>query len=130
MGRDGAEGAATETSAMKVYRVLYHLVGGYALVLVFGMRQTSVWQVERGVKLLCGHRRIRRIDNGIHVSHLLNEPLCVHLVRLFFDMAIVLCLRLLVLQTFLMGVQHDVIAHDAARNIFLSCEEYRLRQIF
>ena len=35
MGGDGAEGTAAETAAMDIHAVLDHVVGGYALALVF-----------------------------------------------------------------------------------------------
>ena len=130
MGRDGAEGASAETAAMDVDRELDHLVGGDALALILGVGQSRVWQVERGVKFLGGHRRVGGIDDDDPFAHLLQQTLGMHHVRLFLDVAEVLGLCPLVAQTLLMGVQHDVVAHDAARNIFLSCEEYRLRQVF
>ena len=65
MGGDGAEGTAAETAAMDVDGVLDHVVGGDALALVLGMGLARVRQVERGVDLLSGHRRVRRVDDNI-----------------------------------------------------------------
>ena len=65
MGGDGAEGTAAETAAMDVDGVLDHVVGGDALALVLGMGLSRVRQVERGVDLLSGHRRVRRVDDDV-----------------------------------------------------------------
>ena len=63
MGRDGAEGTATETSPVYVYRVFYHLVGRNGLSLVFGMGQARVGEVEGSVELLSGHGGVWGIDD-------------------------------------------------------------------
>ena len=63
MGGDGAEGASAETASMEVDGEFYHLVGGYALTLVFGVRHALVGEVERGIDLLSGHGRIRGVDD-------------------------------------------------------------------
>ena len=52
-----------------------------------------------------------------------------HHVRLFFDMAEVLCLTALVLQTLLMAMQHNVALGDATRDVFFTFEKNRLRNI-
>ena len=46
MGRDGAESAASEATAMDVDRVLDHVEGRDTLALVFWMGLTGIWQVE------------------------------------------------------------------------------------
>jgi hypothetical protein len=46
----------------------------------------------------------RLIDNGILVVYSLQQTLCVHLVRLLFDVPEIVCLRLLVAQTLLVAV--------------------------
>jgi len=69
MGRDGAEGATAEASAMDVHRVLNHVVGRNALTLVLRVRLTSIRQVEGSVELLGGHRRIWRIHDHITVAN-------------------------------------------------------------
>ena len=63
MGGDGAEGTAAETATVDVHAVLDHLVGRNAFPLVFRMRLTGIGEVERSVQLLCGHRRIGRVDD-------------------------------------------------------------------
>ena len=52
-----------------------------------------------------------------------------HLVGLFLDMAEVLSLCFLALQTFLVRVEHDVVVADASRDVFLLAEIDRLRNI-
>lgn len=63
MGGDGAEGTAAETATVDVHAVLDHLVGRNAFPLVFRMRLTGIGEVERSIQLLCGHRRIGRVDD-------------------------------------------------------------------
>ena len=108
MGRDGAEGAAAEASAVDVDAELDHLVGRDALALVFGVRHAGVGQVERGINLRSGHRRIGRIDNDKVVAHCLYDAGGVHHIRLFLDVAEVLGLGALVAQALFVAVQHDV----------------------
>ena len=129
MGGDGAEGAPAEASAMDVDGVTYHLVGGYALVLVFRVRQARVGQVEGGVELLGGHGGIGRIDDGIDIAHTLQEALCVHLVGLLFDVAEVLGFGTFGAQALLVGVEHDVVGRDATGDVALACEEDGLGEV-
>ena len=65
MGRDGAEGTASETATMDVDGVLDHVVGGDAFTLVFGVWLSRVGQVERGIEFLGGHRGERRVDDDV-----------------------------------------------------------------
>ena len=109
MGRDGAEGAATETAAMDVDAVLNHVVGRNALALVLRVRLTRVRQVERGIKLFGGHRRVGWIDHDVLITRFLQQSLGMHHVRLFLNVTEVLGLCSLVVQTFLMRVQHNVV---------------------
>ena len=92
MGRDGAECTAAETATMDIHRKLYHIISWYALVLILGVGQTRVRQVERSIKFGCGHRRIGSVDNGISIAHLLDGTLRMQLVRLLFDISEILCL--------------------------------------
>ena len=62
MSRDGAEGTTAKTATVDVYGEFYHLVGGNAFALIFGVWQTRVGQVERVVDLLGGHRWIGWVD--------------------------------------------------------------------
>ena len=87
MGGDGAEGTAAETAPMDVDGVFDHVVGRDTLAFVFGMGLTRVRQVERGVKLFGGHRRIGRIHYDVKAIDALQQPLGMHHVRLFLDMA-------------------------------------------
>ena len=59
----------------------------------------------------------------------LEQSLGVHLVGFFLDVAEVLGLCALVAQTFLMGVEHDVLVGDAAGNLFFAAEEDRLGNV-
>ena len=104
---------------MDVHRVLDHVVGGDALALVFRMGLAGVGQVERGVELLGGHRRVGGIDDSVSSADALDQAMGVHHVRLFLDVPEVLGLSALVLQTFLVGVEHDVVGTDAAGDVFL-----------
>ena len=129
MRTDCAESATAEASAVQIDRELNHLVSRYALALVLGMWQTGIRQVERAVEFVRGHRRIRRIDNGILVVYSLQQTLCVHLVRLLFDVPEIVCLRLLVAQTLLVAVQHDVVVANAVGYLLLTAEVNGLRNV-
>ena len=109
MGADGAEGASSEASAVYVDGEFYHLVCRNPLVLVFRMWQSGIWQVVNGVKLSALHWRVRRVHHYVSAAQLLYYPIGVHHVRLLLNHSEVLCLRLFVLQAFLVGVYHDVI---------------------
>ena len=63
MGRNGAEGTASETAPMDIDTELNHVVGGNALVLIFQMGYAGIGQVEGGVEFLGGHRWIGWVDN-------------------------------------------------------------------
>ena len=108
MGRDGAESAAAEASAMDVHTVLDHVVGRNALALVFRMRLTGVGQVEGRVKFFSGHRRIWRINDHIAIANGLEQAFGMHHVRLLLYMPEVLGLGAFVAQTLLMVVKHNV----------------------
>ena len=129
MGADGTESATAETSTMQIDRELNHIVSRNALALIFRVRQTRVWQVERVVEFFRCHRRIRRIDNGILAVYLLQQTLCVHLVRFLLDMTEIVGFSLLVSQTLLVAVQDDVVRGYSARYLVLLCEIYRLWNI-
>ena len=102
---------------MDVDRELDHLVGGDALALILGVGQSRVWQVERGVKFLGGHRRVGGIDDDDPFAHLLQQTLGMHHVRLFLDVAEVLGLCPLVAQTLLMGMQQDIGRFDGSKAV-------------
>ena len=80
MGRYGAERTSAEASPVHVDRELDHLVGWDGLALVFGVGQTGVGQVERGIHLLGGHGRVGRIGYGILSVYGLEQTAGVHLV--------------------------------------------------
>ena len=120
MSGDGAEGAAAETPAMDVHAMLDHVVGRDALALVFGMGLTGIGQVEGGIEFFRRHWRVGWVDDDVSTIDTLNQPLCVHHVRLLLDMAEVLGLRALVLQALLVAVQYDVGVGDSPWNILLT----------
>ena len=80
MGRDGTEGATTETTTVDVDRKLNHLVGRNNLILILGMRHSGVGQVKRSVEFFGRHRRIRWIDHRTVLAYRLYKPLGVHLI--------------------------------------------------
>ena len=129
MGRDGAEGTASETTTVEIDREFDHLVGRYRLALIFGVRQTCVRQVVSLVHLFRSQRRVRRIDNSKLAVDSLQQPLCVHLIGLFLNMAEVLSLGFFALQTLFVGMEHDVVVADASRDVFLLAEIDRLRDV-
>ena len=94
MGRDGAEGASSEASAMDIDGELYHVEGGDALVLIFGVGQTGVGEVEGAVELGRCHGRIGGIDHHVFVARLLKNALGGDAVAFFFNVLKVSCLRL------------------------------------
>ena len=106
MGRNGAERAPAETAAMDVDGVLYHLVGGDgAALLVLGMWQAGVREVERGINLLGGHGRLGWVDNDETVAVTLDEGGAGYLVALLLDDVVVLGLGALAFEAFLEGVE-------------------------
>ena len=129
MGRYGAECTSSKTSAMNVYREFNHIVGRNALALIFWVRLTCVRQIERCVELLGSHRRVGRIHHYVTPVNSLYQSLCVHHVRLLFNVLEVLSLCTFVSQTLLMTVQHNVLICYATRNLFLACQINRLRHI-
>ena len=122
MGADSTEGATAKASTMHVDRELDHIVSWNALALIFRMRQTRIWQVERAVEFFRCHRWIWRIDNGILAVYLLQQTLGVHLVRLLLYMSEVVSLSLLVAQAFLMTVQNYVVLSNSTRYFILLCQ--------
>ena len=108
MGGDGAEGTATETTAVDVDGVLDHLEGGYgASFLVFGMRESQVGQVEGGVDLVGGHRGFGWIDDHVEVAVPLQEGGALDLVAFLFDDMVVLGLAAFAFKTLLERVKLD-----------------------
>lgn len=106
MGRNGAERAPAETAAMDVDGVLYHLVGGDgAALLVLGMWQAGVREVERGINLLGGHGRLGWVDNDETVAVTLDEGGADYLVALLLDNVVVLGLGALAFQAGLKRVE-------------------------
>ena len=106
MGRDGTERASAKTAAVDVDGVLYHLVcrDGAAL-LVLGMWQAGIRQVEGGINLLGGHRRLGRIDEDEAVAVALHEGGADYFVALLLDDVVVLCLGVLTFEAFLERVE-------------------------
>ena len=100
MRRDGTESATAETSAMDVDGELNHIVCGYALSLVFGMWKAGIGEVERTVEFRFRQGRVRRIDNDGLPAYGLQDARCGVFIALFFDMAEIGGLFLLVLQAF------------------------------
>ena len=90
MGRDGAESAAAKTATMDGDRVTYHLICGDALVAIFGMRQSSVGQIERAVNLSGGHWRERWLHNNTAVTNDLQQPAGTQRIALLLDMTEIL----------------------------------------
>ena len=127
MGRNGAERTAAETATMKVHGELDHLVGRNGLALVFRMRQTRIRQVESRIQFRGSHQRERRIHHYIFAVNFLNHALSMHFVGFFLQMAHVLSLSLLVVETFFVAVEDDVIVLEAARNLILLAVENHLR---
>ena len=124
MGRDGAEGTASEASAVHTHRVAYHLVGRYRLPPVAGMRHPGVGEVERGVDLLGGHGWPHGVD-AYHLSVcLLPHHMPVHPVRLYLHIPEVLRLAPPVGQAFLVAVEHYVVLSR-----FFRGEKHRLGHI-
>jgi len=81
---------------MNVDGELDHVVGRYALALILRMGLAGVGQVEGGVELLGGHRRVGWVDNYKVVAHSLEDAVGMHHVGLLLDVAEVLGLGPLV----------------------------------
>ena len=129
MGTDGAEGASTETAPVDIHRVFDHLVGWDSFVFVFGVWQPCVGEVEGRVEVFGGHGWVGWIHHGILSVHLLQQPLCVNLVRLLLDVSEILCLCLFVLQALFVRMQHQVVVADTTRDTVLGCEVDSLRYV-
>jgi hypothetical protein len=129
MGRDGAEGTAAETALVQVDREFDHLVGRDALVFVFGMGQAGVGQVEGGVELGGGEHGVGGIDDDVSAIYGLEQPLGVHFVGFFFDVAEVVGLGFFVAQAFFVTVEKDVLLADSAGHVVLVDEEDGLRNV-
>ena len=114
MGRDGAEGATAEAAAMDVDREFDHLVGRNAFPLVFWMWQSRVGKIKRAVDLRRCHWWKRRVDHRPAVGHALQKALRMQFVALFFDVAEVGGIFLLVGQAFLVGEKRDVVIAETA----------------
>ena len=117
MGRDGAEGATAEAAAMDVDREFDHLVGRNAFPLVFGVWQSRVGKIKRAVDLRRCHWRERRVDHRPAVGHALQKALRMQFVALFFDVAEVGGIFLLVGQAFLVGEKRDVVIAETAWDV-------------
>ena len=78
MGRNGAESAASEASAVDIDTMFDHVVGWYALTFILKVGLPGVGQVERRVKLIGSHRGVGGIDYNGLVAHLLEQPLGMH----------------------------------------------------
>ena len=102
MGGDGTEGTTAETTAMDVHGEFYHLIGRYRLPPVLRMGHACIRQIEGGIELFGGERGIGRVHHGIYIVHRLKQSPGVHLVGFLLYITEVLCLRLLVVQAFLM----------------------------
>ena len=100
---------------MDVDAVLNHVVGWDALSLVFQVGLAGVGQVEGGIQLGGGHRRVGRVDDNTSGERRevrgegLDEPVGVHHVRLFLYMSEVLGLRALVAETLFMAIEDNVV---------------------
>ena len=84
------------------------------------MRHAGIWQIERGVEFLGGHRGIRGIHDHIATIDALQQSLGMHHVTLLLYILKVLCLSLLVFQTFLVRMEHNIAIGNAADDIFLT----------
>ena len=87
------------------------------------MWQPCVGKVEGSIQLLARQGRVHRVLHDIDVAYFLKHALSVHAVALLFYMAEVLGMRFLVAQTFLIGVEHDVILLDATRDVRFTADE-------
>ena len=102
VGTDSAEGTAAETSAVGIHAPAYHFKGWYrSTLLVLGMRQSQVGQIERSIHLVGGHRRLWRIYHHISVAMLLHQRRTLYLVAFSFNHLIVLRLTALAFLTLL-----------------------------
>ena len=108
VGRDGAEGTASETSTVDVDGELNHVVGRDAFALVLGVRQARVGQVVGVVQLGLAHGRIGRVDHHRRLACGLQDARGGIFVALLLDVAEVGRLLLLVGQALLVRVEADV----------------------
>ena len=118
MCRDGAECASAKASAVEVDGEFYHLVGGNALVLVFGMGQACVGEVEGVVNLFCSHWGKWRIDHYVFFAESLEQALGVELVAFFFDVSEIFGVVFAVCEAVFVGVENDVVFAESVWNFF------------
>lgn len=108
MCRDRAKCTTTETPTMDIYRKLNHIVCRNSLAFVFGMRQTGVGQIVRMIEFSFRQGWVRRIDNNSHTIYFLCNTGSSIFITLFFNVAEIGSLLLLVFQTFSMRKETDI----------------------
>ena len=114
---------------MDVNRELNHIVSRNALTLILGVWLTCVRQIERCVKLLGSHRRVRWIDNHKPAFYALQQALGMHHIGLLLDVLKVFGLSLFILHALLVRMEYNVAIGNAAKDVFLTREINGLRQV-
>ena len=111
---------------MDIDRMLDHLESRYHLSPVLRMGQAGIREVEGGIYLGLAHRREGRIDYDDLSTDMLQNPIGVHPVRFFLDMAEVLRLFELVAQAFFVGEEDNIVS----LLFYMTCKVGRLGNIF
>lgn len=92
MSRNSTESTASKTALVNVHREFNHFISWDSFTFIFKMGYTCIRQIVISINLVRGECGVRRIDNSILLTYLLNESLCMYLIRLFFNMLKVFCL--------------------------------------
>ena len=105
---------------MDVNGELNHIVSRNALTLILGVWLTCVRQIERCVKLLGSHRRVRWIDNHKPAIYALQQALGMHHIGLLLDVLKVFGLSLFILHALLVRMEYNVAIGNATQDVFLT----------
>ena len=122
VGRNGAECAASEASAVKADGVAYHFVGRYAFAAILGVGHSCVGQVERSIYLFGGEGRVGRKDYKHVCPHSLQQSVGLHAVALGFDVPKVFGIFPFVGQGLFVGMEHYVVGANALGHLVLGAE--------
>ena len=130
MGRDSAECATSETSAVQSDAMANHFVGRNSFTLISRMRQASVWQIESFIYFTMFHRRIHRIDlDNERVVSLPEGSAAVARIRLLFYVLEVGRLQYGICKAILPGIKNEIITVRCFRHFRFRDANHSLSQI-
>jgi hypothetical protein len=118
MRRDRTETATTEASSVHIDGKFDHLIRrNSASFIVFGMRQSGIWQVKRIIHFLFCHRFKRRIDDQRFAHYVLCDSIGLPFIGFHFYNFEVGSILDFILKTYLVTDQFDSIPLFGSRDI-------------